>query len=139
MTPPSEAVLSRVKGALDRAGLSVASEDLARPWGGFLTISHTDVAAFVDAYFADSGLEIDTQQATLSPKVLIVAPGQRLSWQYHLRRSEIWRVIEGPIGISRSSSEDEGPLLTCRVGELLRIDVGEHPSLGGTHHVGDRR
>ena len=29
----------------------------------------------------------------LSPKILIVNPNSKLSWQYHHRRAEIWRCI----------------------------------------------
>ena len=43
----------------------------------------------------------------LSPKILIVKPAARLSWQYHNRRAEIWRVYKGSAGIVRSDSDIE--------------------------------
>jgi len=46
----------------------------------------------------------------LSPKILIVAPIKRLSWQYHHRRAEIWRVIQGQVGVVRSITDSETEL-----------------------------
>ena len=43
----------------------------------------------------------------LSPKILIVKPGARLSWQYHNRRAEIWQVYKGSAGIIRNDSDIE--------------------------------
>ena len=37
-----------------------------------------------------------------SPKILIVSPNSKLSWQYHHRRAEIWRVFKGKVGVSKS-------------------------------------
>ena len=41
----------------------------------------------------------------MSPKILIVKPGARLSWQYHHRRAEIWQVYKGEVGIVRSDKD----------------------------------
>ena len=41
----------------------------------------------------------------LSPKILIVRPAARLSWQYHNRRAEIWQVYKGSAGIIRSNTD----------------------------------
>lgn len=67
----------------------------------------------------------------LSPKLLLVAPGRRLSWQYHRRRSEIWRVVEGPVGISRSLGDEEPPMRSYGAGEGLRLELGERHRLIG--------
>ena len=56
-------------------------------WGVFDTVDEAVEAA-------QKGFE------KLSPKFLVVGPGQRLSWQYHHRRSEIWRLIEGVAGVA---------------------------------------
>jgi hypothetical protein len=87
-----DAVVSLARASLATAGLTVVGEDLARPWGGFLLISQSEVHEFIRAYFGDAGLQDAREQLALSPKLLLVAPGRRLSWQYHGRRSEIWRM-----------------------------------------------
>jgi len=131
-----DAVVSRARASLDDAGLSVVGEDLARPWGGFLLISQSDVREFIGVYFPDSDLHEDGEQLALSPKLLVVAPGRRLSWQYHRRRSEIWRIIEGPVGISRSLDDEEMPMRCYDAGEALRLELGERHRLIGLQKWG---
>ena len=41
----------------------------------------------------------------LSLKILIIAPNKRLSWQYHQRRSEIWKVVRGEIKVITSHDD----------------------------------
>jgi mannose-6-phosphate isomerase len=126
-----DAVMSRARASLASAGLTVVGEDLARPWGGFLLISQSEVLEFIRVYFPDAGLQETHGQLALSPKLLLVAPGRRLSWQYHRRRSEIWRVIEGPVGISRSPTDEETPMRNYGAGEVLRLELGERHRLIG--------
>lgn len=126
-----DTVVSRARASLATAGLSVLDEDLARPWGGFLLIAQTDVREFIRVYFPDAGLRDAGEQLALSPKLLLVAPERRLSWQYHRRRSEIWRIVEGPVGISRSLTDEETPMRSYGPGEVLRLDLGERHRLIG--------
>ena len=46
----------------------------------------------------------------MSPKILIVKPKSRLSWQYHDRRAEIWQVHKGSVGIIKSDSDEENEM-----------------------------
>lgn len=131
MPSQMDAVVLRARGSLAGAGLAVDGEDLARPWGGFLLISQADVRGFIHAYFPDSDLQDAHERLALSPKLLLVAPGARLSWQYHHRRSEIWRVIEGPVGISRNLDDQETPMRSYGPGEVLRLELGERHRLIG--------
>ncbi|MGO9247236.1 MAG: cupin domain-containing protein [Solirubrobacteraceae bacterium] len=125
-----DAVVSRARASLAAVGLTVVGEDLTRPWGGFLLISQAEVREFILAYFPDTGPQ-DACELALSPKLLLVAPEQRLSWQYHRRRSEIWRVVEGPVGISRSLTDEEAPLHSYAPGEVLHLELGERHRLIG--------
>jgi mannose-6-phosphate isomerase len=131
MPSQMDTVVSRTRASLAAAGLTVADEDLTRPWGGFLLISQADVREFIQAYFPGSSLKDAREQLALSPKLLLVAPGRRLSWQYHSRRSEIWRVVEGPVGISRSLIDDETPMRNYDVGEILSLELGERHRVAG--------
>jgi len=80
---------------------NVVASDLTRPWGGFYVIDETQAQLFSDTFF--EGLDVSTLTigGKLSPKILLVSPAQRLSWQYHNRRAEIWRVVEGPVAVVR--------------------------------------
>jgi mannose-6-phosphate isomerase len=126
-----DAVVSRARASLATAGLTVVGEDLTRPWGGFLLISQADIRRFIQTYFPGSDLQAAHERLELSPKLLLVAPGARLSWQYHRRRREIWRVVEGPVGISRSLTDDETPMRSYDVDEILSLELGERHRLIG--------
>jgi mannose-6-phosphate isomerase len=131
MPAKMDTVVSRARASLATAGLGVLGEDLTRPWGGFLLISQANVREFIQVYFPGEGLQDARDQPALSPKLLLVAPGQRLSWQYHRRRSEIWRVVEGPVGISRGLDDKEPPMHNYNAGETLRLELGERHRLIG--------
>ena len=53
-------------------------------------IDESQAQDFSNKFF--KGLDINTMKigGKLSPKILIVKPESRLSWQYHNRRAEIW-------------------------------------------------
>jgi mannose-6-phosphate isomerase-like protein (cupin superfamily) len=110
---------------------NVTSSDLTRPWGGFYVIDETQAQLFSDTFF--DGLDVSTLTigGKLSPKILLVAPQQRLSWQYHNRRAEIWRVVQGPVGVVRSNTDEEGELVVHQAGEYIKLAQGERHRLIG--------
>ena len=116
---------------LENQGLRIDSYDLSRPWGGFYVIDENQAQVFADIYFSNKDVEELRISGQLSPKILMVKPGARLSWQYHQRRAEIWRVVEGPVGIVRSASDDEGELIRFEAGETIVLEKGERHRLIG--------
>jgi mannose-6-phosphate isomerase len=115
---------------------TVESEDLKRPWGGFVKISENDTANFIKHFFNESASEITTLKLKISPKILFVQPAKRLSWQYHHRRSELWKVVQGPIGIVRSHDDTEWPVEVIESGTLIEFKAGERHRLVGLNHLG---
>ena len=91
-------------------GFKIISKDFKRPWGGFLVIDESQAQDFANTFF--DGINVETLKigGKLSPKILIVSPNSKLSWQYHRRRAEIWRVFKGKVGISRSFDNIEKPV-----------------------------
>ena len=67
----------------------------------------------------------------LSPKILIVKPKARLSWQYHYRRAEIWRVFKGECGIIRSDTDKENEMKIYNEGDQIKLKQGERHRLIG--------
>ena len=112
-------------------GLSIASFDLERPWGGFFVLEERDAQRFSDIYFEGYDVESLRKAGKLSPKILLVKPGARLSWQYHHRRAETWRVLEGPVGIIRSFSDIENEVENSIVGQTITLKQGERHRLIG--------
>ena len=80
-----------IKKEIESFGFNVVSHDFERPWGGFLVIDETQAQNFSNKFF--EGLDVNTLKigGKLSPKILMVKPNARLSWQYHKRRAEIWQ------------------------------------------------
>lgn len=116
---------------LNDLNFTIVSFDSDRPWGGFFVIAEEQAQAFANQYF--DGLDVATLKrgVALSPKILVVAPDKRLSWQYHYRRAEIWRVIQGQAGIKRSKDDREGELEILKVGDTVTLQQGERHRLIG--------
>ena len=98
--------INHVKSIIKSYGFGVADSDFTRPWGAFFRLDNTEAEKFIDTYFADIKNTFTTFE-DLSPKFLIVEPQKRLSWQYHYRRAELWRVLEGPVGVKLSDTDTE--------------------------------
>jgi mannose-6-phosphate isomerase-like protein (cupin superfamily) len=82
-------IFEKIQKELEANQFEIVSKDLNRPWGGFFVIAEEQAQAFSNQYF--EGLDVSTLKrgGALSPKILVVAPNKRLSWQYHHRRAEI--------------------------------------------------
>ena len=121
---------------LQQQGFSIAKVDQTRPWGGFFVIAEDQAQQFADTYF--NGLPVEQLRIAgqLSPKVLVVAPQQRLSWQYHHRRAEIWQVVQGPVGVAVSDTDEQGEVKSYQVGERIILRQGERHRLVGLQDWG---
>ncbi|WP_224996435.1 phosphoheptose isomerase [Cesiribacter sp. SM1] len=121
---------------LEAQGFTIDRKDQGRPWGGFFVIKEDQAQAFADQYF--DGLSVDTLRISgkLSPKILVVAPEKRLSWQYHHRRAEIWKVVQGKVGVVTSDTDQEGELKEYSPGELITLKQGERHRLVGLQDWG---
>ena len=124
-------IFETIQNQLLANSFEIVAQDHNRPWGGFFVISETQAQLFADTFF--DGLDVNTLTigGKLSPKILLVAPNQRLSWQYHNRRAEIWKVVEGPVAVKRSLTDEEGELVVYRVGETIKLAQDERHRLIG--------
>jgi mannose-6-phosphate isomerase len=124
-------IYEKIKNLIESLGFSVVSNDFERPWGGFLVIDETQAQEFSDNFF--KGLDVNTLKigGKLSPKILIVKPAVRLSWQYHNRRAEIWQVFKGSAGIVRSDSDIENEMKVYNEGDQIVLKQGERHRLIG--------
>ncbi len=86
-------VFESVEAMVRNNGFSIEKQDSHRPWGGFFVIDESNAEQFISLYFPHLTKEELSISGKLSPKILIVAPNKRLSWQYHHRRAEIWKLI----------------------------------------------
>ena len=120
-----------IKKEIESFGFNVVSYDYGRPWGGFLVIDESQAQDFSNKFF--EGIDVNTLKigGKLSPKILIVKPKTRLSWQYHNRRAEIWQVYKGTVGIIRSDSDIENEMKDYNEGDQIILKQGERHRLIG--------
>jgi mannose-6-phosphate isomerase-like protein (cupin superfamily) len=123
--------LIEIEDEIKRLGFEIISKDFDRPWGGFLVISEEQAQEFADKFF--DGIDIKNIKigGKLSPKILVVKPNSKLSWQYHHRRAEIWKVFKGKVGVSRSFDDNEKPLKKFITGDQIELKKGERHRLIG--------
>lgn len=129
-------LFSQIETTITDKGFTVTSSDQNRPWGGFFVINEDQAQEFANEYF--EGLDVQNLKISgkLSPKILIVGPNKRLSWQYHHRRAEIWRVIRGEVGVVTSHDDDENELKILKEGDSIRLSQGERHRLVGLGQYG---
>ena len=121
---------------LAEAGFTISKQDFERPWGGFFVLDETQIRAFKAQFFPEVSLSEEQYAQKLSPKFLLVAPGARLSWQYHYRRAELWTLVGGEAAISRSLNDEQGAAIPMVTHEVVSLQQGERHRLIGTQGWG---
>lgn len=129
-------VFSIVEQFMEDKGFTIVAKDTERPWGGFFVIEEKQAEKFISTFFPNQSVNDFIGFDKLSPKVLLVAPGKRLSWQYHHRRAEIWRVIGGEAGVVVSDTNEQTPVKKLELGESVSLHQGERHRLVGLDQWG---
>ena len=122
-----------IKSEVKNLGFSITHEDFNKPWGGYFQIDQRQSQKFVHTFISK---EINVNSLKISPKILIVEPNQRLSWQFHRRRKEIWKVYRNEIGVIRSLTNFENDLIIKKEGEVIYFDNKERHRLVGLNKIG---
>jgi len=135
-TDSKSIVFEKIRKELESNNFTIVQEDQSRPWGGFFVIDENQTTSFASTFFSHLKLEEIQTTNKLSPKILVVAPENRLSWQYHFRRSEIWKVILGPVGVKISDTDVEGELTVLNDDDFIKMDKGERHRLIGLNSWG---
>jgi mannose-6-phosphate isomerase-like protein (cupin superfamily) len=125
------AAFEKAAALLKELHFDIVKEDTSRPWGGFYVIDEAQAAQFAKQFFPEEDFEKLKISEKLSPKILMVAPYKRLSWQYHHRRAEIWRCIDGEVAVATSHSDLEENNHTLKVGDKIKLSQGERHRLIG--------
>jgi len=132
----TKTVFDAVADYLAEKNLSIVSLDDKKPWGGFFVIEESDANKFITAFFSHLIKEELTIAGKLSPKILVVAPHKRLSWQYHHRRAEIWKLIAGEAAVMMSDTDEENEIISLAKGDIIELKQGERHRLIGTESWG---
>ena len=124
-------VFKLVKSFLEENGFRILNADESRPWGGFFVIDEDQSKKFIDFFFHEVEDSTKKSRGKISPKILIVEKQKRLSWQYHHRRAELWKVIGGRVGVVQSDNDNETSIQTKNVNEIVKLKQGERHRLIG--------
>ena len=117
-------------------GFDIIQEDKSRPWGGYYVIAESQAKKFAAHFFPEEDFEKLKISEKLSPKILMVAPKKRLSWQYHHRRAEIWRCIKGNVAVATSLTDIESNEHILHPGDKIKLQQGERHRLIGLDEWG---
>jgi len=132
----SKTFYKNIEDELTNLGFQIVDSNLEKPWGAYFCIDENQAQVFSDKFF--DGIDIDSLKIEnkLSPKILIVKPNVRLSWQYHNRRAEIWQVYKGQVGVVQSDTDIENELKNYMPGDQIKLRQGERHRLVGLSDYG---
>lgn len=111
-------------------------KDESRPWGGFFVVEEDDAEKFIATFFSHLSAKELSISGKLSPKILLVEPGRKLSWQYHHRRAEIWKLISGTAAVVKSDDDHEKEDVLLTKGDIVELKQGERHRLIGLDQWG---
>ena len=126
--------LDEIEDEIRGLGFEIITKDFKRPWGGFLVINGEQEQEFINKFFDGIDIEKLKKVGKLSPKILVVKPNSKLSWQYHQRRAEIWQVYKGEVAVSRSFDDNQKPLKKLISGDQIKLKKGERHRLIGLNN-----
>lgn len=130
-TTSKKVALARVRDMIHELGYSVVDADEKRPWGAFYRLDDKQTSRFIREFFPGLSLhdaKLGHTDVKLSPKFLVVAPGQQLSWQFHHRRAERWRFLTDGAYYA-SDTDQQGEKLYAKRGDIIQFAQGERHRL----------
>ena len=129
-------IFDEVENYLQSQSFTIIKQDRKRPWGGFFVIDENQADLFINTYFPQLEKKYLSIGNKLSPKVLLIAPQKRLSWQYHHRRAEIWKLISGTAGVITSNTDIENTPVLLNTKSVVKLKKGERHRLIGLDEWG---
>lgn len=112
-------------------GYVISEINADKPWGAYIRINNDQSAMFIGEFFPGLSLKdarLGLEGVELSPKVLIVTPGERLSWQYHHRRAERWVFLTRG-SYNKSLTDEPGDAYEVEAGGVVQFERSERHRL----------
>jgi mannose-6-phosphate isomerase-like protein (cupin superfamily) len=126
-------IVKRIIEVIHDTGYAEVEVNDQKPWGAYIRLDSLHADRFVDEFFPGlSPIEarLGSEQAELSPKILLVSPSQRLSWQFHNRRAERWTFLSDG-AFERSLTDEESNPIIAQKGDVVQFAQGERHRLIG--------
>lgn len=128
-----ENIVDDIKECIDNSRYNIQEIDDQRPWGAFFRLVDSDADEFIGEFFPNIDpveARLGRNDVELSPKILLVSPNQRLSWQYHHRRAERWMFITDG-AYYKSLNDEMGEIVIAKAGESIQFAPTERHRLVG--------
>ncbi|MGB3945433.1 MAG: hypothetical protein WBK76_01200 [Candidatus Saccharimonadales bacterium] len=122
---------TRVREMIHQLDYRIVEKDETKPWGAYYRLADGQADRFIAEFFPGLSPEdarLGQPNAKLSPKFLLVSPGQRLSWQYHHRRAERWHFML-PGAYHKSMNDSQGKRIDAPAGTIVQFAEGERHRL----------
>jgi len=128
-----EQLVDDIEQSMSNGGYTLVERNDQKPWGAYLKFSNSEADTFVKEFFPDlspADARLGNEEAELSPKILVVSPGQRLSWQYHNQRAERWSFLTDGLYDKSMTDYEEGARV-ARAGDFVQFAAQERHRLIG--------
>lgn len=128
-----EEIVSEISDRIIANGYNIVELNSEKPWGAYFKLHGDDADTFVEEFFpglSPSEARLGVDNLELSPKILLVSPNQRLSWQYHHNRAERWAFLNNGFYYS-SMTDDEGERLAAHAGDVVQFKTEQRHRLVG--------
>jgi len=133
ITKDKIAITDQLEAIAQQNGYKVVDRNDSKPWGAYLRFASDGAEQFIKSFFPGLTLEeaqLGIANAELSPKFLLVSPGQRLSWQKHDRRAERWAFLTDG-AYHKSETDEQGEIVLVKAGDVVQFAKGERHRLVG--------
>lgn len=121
----------RVRDMIKEIDYTIVEMDENKPWGAYYRLSNDEAERFVKEFFPGLSMkdaQLGNEATELSPKFLLVSPGQRLSWQFHHRRAERWRFLNKG-AYFQSKTDKQGKRQVAEPDTIVQFAQGERHRL----------
>lgn len=115
-------------------GLKDVEVNTEKPWGAYIRFDNENAGPFIREFFPGLSMKeakLGVESAELSPKILLVSPGERLSLQKHARRAERWCFLTDGAYYKSKDDDNPGELKNAKAGEVVQFEKGEVHRLCG--------
>ena len=129
-------IFKKIADMLAELDFTIAGKDDSRPWGGFYVIDEAQALKFASVFFSEEKINDLKITERLSPKILLVSPHHRLSWQYHHRRAEIWKCIGPDVAVITSDTDEEKERRVLHNGDIIKLKQEKRHRLVGLEDWG---
>lgn len=126
-------IVDQIHDCIKANNYTVVEVNHEKPWGAYFRLHNDDADMFVEEFFPELDpieARMGNESLELSPKILLVSPEQKLSWQYHNRRAEAWAFLnEG--AYCNSLNDEQGEQQGTSAGDMVQFAKNERHRLIG--------